>query len=89
MTLWRALRRKQLSEFGFRRQVPLCGFIVDFACTEARLVIEVDGATHSTDEEIERDRFRDAKLSSNGNSILRFTNDEVYRNLDGVVETYG
>jgi len=65
----------------------MCGFVVDFACTEARLVIEVDGATHSSNEEIGRDNLRDAKLRSNGNSILRFTNDEVYRNLDGVVET--
>ena len=87
MALWRALRRKQLSGFRFRRQVPLCGFVVDFACTEARLVVEVDGATHSTDEELENDTLRDAKLSANSNSVFRFTNDEIYRNLDGVVET--
>jgi very-short-patch-repair endonuclease len=65
----------------------LFGFIVDFACYEARLIVELDGATHSTDLEIGRDAKRDEVLRSNGNSVLRFTNDEVFRNLDGVVET--
>ena len=50
-------------------------------------MIEVDGATHSKNEEIARDNLRNAKLRSNGNSILRFTNEEVYSNLDGIVET--
>ena len=65
----------------------LCGFIVDFACYEARLVVEVDGATHTTEAELEKDRRRDEKLRANGNSVLRFTNDEVFHNVDGVVET--
>jgi very-short-patch-repair endonuclease len=67
--------------------VILCGFIVDFACYEARLVVEVDGATHTTEAELEKDRRRDEKLRANGNSVLRFTNDEVFHNVDGVVET--
>jgi len=49
--LWRAINREQTG-FRFRRQVPLGGYVVDFACQEARLVIELDGATHSTDEEL-------------------------------------
>ena len=61
--------------------------IVDFACYEARLVVEVDGATHSTEAEVERDTRRDAILKANGNSVLRFTNDEVFYNPEGVVET--
>ena len=85
--LWRALRRKQLEAFRFRRQVPLCGHIVDFVCLEARLVIEVDGATHATDKELRRDALRDAALRENGDSILRVTNEDIYRNLEGVVET--
>ena len=88
-TLWRALRRKQLEAFRFRRQVPLHGYIVDFVCLEARLVIEVDGATHSTDDELQRDRLREAALFESGYSILRFTSDDIDRNLDGVVETIG
>jgi very-short-patch-repair endonuclease len=67
--------------------VVLDGFIVDFACFDARLIIEVDGATHSTDEEMARDAARSAALAASGCEILRFTNDDIYRNLDGVLET--
>jgi very-short-patch-repair endonuclease len=59
---------------------------VDFACHAARVVVEVDGATHSTDAEIARDRVRDAWLASRGYITLRVLNDDVYRNLDGVLE---
>src|SRR5271163_1002698 len=86
-SLWAALRRHGIEGFRFRRQVVLSGFIVDFACYEARLVVEVDGATHSTDSEIARDATRDALVRSQGFSVLRFTNDEVYHNADGVLET--
>ncbi len=85
--LWQALRRKQVGGFRFRRQVILGGFIADFACLEARLAIEVDGATHSSKEEIARDLARTAAIAAHGFVILRFTNDDVYRNLDGVAET--
>jgi len=50
-------------------------------------VVEVDGATHSTEAELAKDVRRDEKLRANGNSVLRFTNDEVFHNIDGVVET--
>ena len=85
--LWQRLRREQVEGCKFRRQVVLSGFIVDFACYEAQLVVEVDGATHSTDAEIARDATRDAVVRAQGYAILRFTNDEVYHNLDGVLET--
>ena len=85
--LWRAINAKQIEGFRFRRQVPLLGFIVDFICTEVRLVIEIDGATHSTDEEVMRDARRDAALRAEGNSVLRFRNEQIYENLDGVLET--
>jgi very-short-patch-repair endonuclease len=65
----------------------LSGFVVDFACYEVRLIVEVDGATHSTESEIARDERRDGLLRANGNSVLRFANDEVFHHLDGVVET--
>ena len=65
----------------------MLGFVVDFICFQARLVVEVDGATHSSDAEIARDRRRDAILRENGNAVLRFNNVEVYENLDGVLET--
>jgi very-short-patch-repair endonuclease len=65
----------------------LDGFIADFACFDARLIVEVDGATHSTDEEMARDAARSAELAASGFAILRFTNGDIYRNLDGVLET--
>jgi len=85
--LWQILRRKQVSGFRFRRQVTLSGFIADFVCLEARLVVEVDGATHSTETEIVRDLRRTAVLNREGFAVLRFTNDDVFQNLDGVAET--
>ncbi len=85
--LWQGLRREQVAGFRFRRQVILGGFIADFTCFEARMVVEVDGATHSMDEEIARDAARSAALMAQGFDVLRFTNDDVYRNLDGVLET--
>jgi len=85
--LWNGVRREQIGGFKFRRQVILNGFVVDFACLEARLILEVDGATHSTDGEIARDAARAAALSAQDHSILRFTNDDVFHNIDGVLET--
>jgi very-short-patch-repair endonuclease len=85
--LWQGLRREQVAEFRFRRQVILGGSIADFACFEARMVIEVDGATHATDEEVARDTARSAALAAQGYDVLRFTNDDVFHNLNGVLET--
>ena len=85
--LWQGLRREQVAGFRFRRQVILGGFIADFACLDARTIVEVDGATHSTDEEIARDAARSAALAAQGFDILRFTNEDVYGNLVGVLET--
>ena len=85
--LWNGVRREQIGGFRFRRQVILNGFVVDFACYEARLVIEVDGATHSTDAERARDATRSAALTSQGYDILRFTNDDIFHNIDGALET--
>ncbi|WP_158818100.1 endonuclease domain-containing protein [Methylocapsa sp. S129] len=85
--LWNGVRRQQIGGFRFRRQVILKGFVVDFACHEARLVIEVDGATHSSDAERARDMLRAAAVGSQGYSVLRFTNDEIFHNIDGVLET--
>ena len=85
--LWRSINRGQLDGFRFRRQVPLAGYIVDFACHEARLVLELDGATHSSDEELAADAARQQKLEKEGYTVLRLRNAEVYDSLDGVAET--
>jgi len=85
--LWQGLRREQVAGCRFRRQVVLGRFVADFVCFEARMIVEVDGATHSTNEEIARDAARSAALVALGFDVLRFTNDDVFRNLDGVLET--
>ncbi len=85
--LWRALRGHRLAGLQFRRQVPCGPYIADFLCHTARLVVEVDGATHSTDEEIARDARRDAWFAANGFRVMRVTNAEVYENIDGALET--
>ena len=85
--LWQGLRRGQVAGFRFRRQVILGSFIADFVSFDAKLVVEVDGATHSTDREIASDAARSAALVAQGFAIMRFTNDDVFHNLDGVLET--
>jgi very-short-patch-repair endonuclease len=83
--LWSLVRRKQLQGFRFRRQVPLGRYVADFACMSARLVIELDGGQHA--DRSEYDQHRTAWLNGNGFRVLRFWNDEVFTNADGVLET--
>jgi very-short-patch-repair endonuclease len=80
--LWQQLKNRQIEKHKFRRQVPLKGFIVDFICFEARLVIEVDGSQHA---ESESDIRRDAVLKQEGFRVLRFWNDEIETALDFVI----
>jgi len=79
--LWRLLRQRQINGLRFRRQVPIDHYIVDFACLEARLVIEVDGGQHS---ESQTDKMRDAYLRSQGFRVLRLWNNDVLSNREGV-----
>src|SRR5215472_6272052 len=80
--LWQMLRSRQNQGWRFRRQVPIGGFIADFACHEARLIVEIDGGQHdpSTEEETGRTRF----LEGEGYRVLRFWNNEVLDNPEGV-----
>jgi len=82
--LWWLLREKQVDGHRFRRQVPIDHHIVDFACLEARLVIEVDGGQHA---ESKADSERDAYLRSQGFRVLRFWNNDVLSNRSGVLVT--
>ena len=83
--LWNALRELRASGLHFRRQVPLGRYYADFACHAARLVIEVDGDTHATDKAVQYDRQRDNFIAGQGYRIVRISNDDVMRNLDGVM----
>jgi very-short-patch-repair endonuclease len=83
--LWSRLRNGQVAGMKFRRQQPIGNYIVDFICFEKRLIIEVDGSQH-TDPLIEaRDQDRKISLESGGYRILRFWDNEVLTNIEGVL----
>lgn len=82
--LWSRLRRRQLSGYKFRRQVPIGPYTVDFVCLERSLVIELDGSQHA-DRRVGHDRARDDDIERRGFSVLRFWNDEIVGGLDDVV----
>lgn len=69
------------------RQTPIGPFIVDFACRERKLVVELDGETHSSEDEIAADARRTAFLNEQGYQVVRFTNQQVYENADAVADT--
>ena len=73
--------------FRFRRQVPIGKFIVDFACLDAKLIIEIDGGQHNEPSHKQKDAERTGWLESEGYQVLRFWNNEVFENLDGVLQT--
>ena len=82
--LWQYLRNSQIEGVKFRRQQPIEMYIVDFVSFDRRIVIELDGGQHAEDRD--RDQKRDACLAMNGFSVLRFWNNEVFENLEGVLE---
>jgi len=84
--LWAKIRMKQLKDYQFYRQKPIGDYIVDFFCPKAKLIIEVDGSQHFVNETIEYDRIREEYVSSLGLKVLRFTNTEVLKHIEGVVE---
>jgi very-short-patch-repair endonuclease len=85
--LWSEIDRVPLLKTHFRRQAPIGPYVVDFACLRARLLIELDGPSHTTDDGQEKDRRRTARLESEGYRVLRFWNHEVFDNIDGVLDT--
>ncbi len=82
--LWAALRGRRLAAFKFRRQHPIGRFVVDFACTRHHLVIEADGGQHA---DREADAERTKWLEGQGWRILRFWNNDILANTEGVLET--
>ncbi|HEY5829466.1 MAG TPA: endonuclease domain-containing protein [Hyphomicrobiaceae bacterium] len=85
--LWRELRPLEQVGFKFRQQVPIDRFIVDFACLSQRLIIEVDGGTHSSEAELRKDAVRERYLRDQGFRVLRFWNADVRENMQGVMDT--
>jgi very-short-patch-repair endonuclease len=82
--MWSALRDRRLLRYKFRRQHPIGGLIVDFTCTHYRLAIEVDGGQHAANA---ADALRTAWLENQGWKMIRFWNNDVLGNTNGVVET--
>ncbi len=80
--LWRCLRGKQLEGFKFRRQEPIGNYVADFVCFEKRIVVEVDGSQHCKEKDSERDQW----FEGQGFKVLRFWNNEVLKNTQGVWE---
>ncbi len=83
--LWQEIRNRKLAGYKFRRQHPIDKFIVDFYCHEKKLVIELDGGIHNKLEIKEYDISRSEELEKFGIKIIRFKNEEVYQNSEGVL----
>jgi very-short-patch-repair endonuclease len=80
---WSRVRGHRLNGYKFKRQHPIGCYIVDFVCIEVRLVVELDGGQHAKSN---ADKTRDAQLRNQGYRVLRFWNNDVLSNIDGVVE---
>jgi len=80
--LWNRLRNRQIDGHKFARQVPILGYICDFVCRELRVVVEVDGGQHN---ESTADAVRDRRLIEGGYKVLRFWNNDVLGNIEGVL----
>ena len=85
--LWQRLRSRQLAGYKFRRQHPIGPYFADFACVEARLVVELDGGQHVTPEGLLSDERRSAALAAQGYVVLRFWNHDVLQQADVVLES--
>ena len=83
--LWQRLRNRELCGHKFRRQVPVGPYVVDFLCKVARVIVEVDGGQHA--KQVDYDSARETYLRSHGYHVVRFWNNEVLANLEGVLES--
>jgi very-short-patch-repair endonuclease len=81
--LWRRLRDRQIEGFKFRRQHPIGSYVVDFVNLEKKVIVEVDGGQHALAQD---DKKRDEWLQMEGYTVLRFWNNQVFNNLEGVLE---
>lgn len=86
LKLWNELRAHRLMGLGFRRQMPIAGYIVDFACPAQKIIVEVDGSQHGEATGLRADRYRTQTLESLGWTVLRFWNDDILRDIDNVCQ---
>jgi very-short-patch-repair endonuclease len=84
--LWQALRNRRLARWKFRREHPIDRYVADFVTLDGKLIVEVDGVTHSEPSELARDKVRSNLLEACGFHIVRVSNTDVYDNLEGVLE---
>lgn len=84
LKLWNAVRAHRLMGLSFRRQMPIAGYIVDFACPQYKIVVEVDGSGHAMPHTLNDDAERSERLAAAGWTVLRFWNDDVLKDIDGV-----
>jgi len=85
--LWTRVRRKQLKGLQFYRQKNFGDYIADFYCPAARVIVEIDGGQHFSEQGIRKDELRDKYFTRLGFKVLRFTDTEVLKSIDSVVET--
>jgi very-short-patch-repair endonuclease len=83
---WSKVRRKQIGCLHFYRQKNIGPYIVDFYCPAAKLIVEIDGGQHYQTDEMEKDKVRDRYLEKQGLTVIRFSNLDVLKNIDGVLE---
>lgn len=84
--MWQALRGSRVAGLKFRRQQLIDGFIADFFCHCAKLVVEIDGSVHDSEKNLEYDEHRKLVFEARGLREIRFTNDQVMDGLEGVLE---
>ena len=85
--VWARIRRKQLKGCQFYRQKNIGNYIVDFYCPAAKLLIEIDGGRHYSEDGLRKDKVRDSYLTSLGFRVLRFSDRQVLGNIEGVLDT--
>lgn len=84
--LWKIIRNRQFFNYRFRRQFPIGNYIVDFINREKNIIIEIDGGQHNQTKDIEYDNNRTKFLEQNGYKVIRFWNNDIDSNIEGVYE---